>query len=89
MILGRPDTIVVVAPDLVSFYEFVKPRQETEYGKLVVLLDQRQGERRQASGDVERERRRANRRGQIDAARAQLLVLGFMILHREGERYTA
>ncbi len=89
MILGRPDTIIVVAPELASFYEFVKARQEAEYGSLVVLLDRRQGDRRQASRpEVESDRRRRERRTPADAARAQLSVLGFSILHRHGEQYT-
>src|SRR5262245_27545490 len=89
MILGRPDTIIVVAPDLVTFYEFVKPRQEADYGNLVVLLDRRQHERRQTSVDLEPDRRCADRRAQSDSARAQLAVLGFTVLHRVGEQYEA
>jgi hypothetical protein len=90
MILGRPDTIIVVAPELAAFYEFVKPRQEAEYGSLVVLLDRRQQERRQASGELEPDRRRADRRvSRSESARAQLAVLGFSVLHRIGEHYTA
>jgi hypothetical protein len=94
MILGRPDKIIVVAPDLATFYEFLKPRQEDLSDAFVVLLDRRQAERRQ----LERppaplrglaDRRRGDRRSpSADAARAQLSVLGFTILHREGERYT-
>lgn len=34
--LSRPDTIIVVAPELASFYELVKVRQEAEYGSVVV-----------------------------------------------------
>jgi|RhiMetdeSRZDD1v2_1073273.scaffolds.fasta_scaffold334536_2 hypothetical protein len=90
MILGRPDTIIVVAPELASFYDFVKGRQEAEYGNMVVLLDRRQGERRraalQAVGD---NRRLADRRARAEAASASLSVLGFAFLHREGERYIA
>jgi hypothetical protein len=90
MILGRPDTIIVVAPELVTFYEFVKPRQETEYGSLVVLLDRRQHERRQGGLDLEADRRHSDRRApQSDSARAQLSVLGFTVLHRVGEQYEA
>ena len=94
MILGRPDTIIVVAPDLAGFYEFLKPRQEGSYGTFVVLLDRRQGERRQSQPRLALspnlgERRRIDRRSSYsDAARAQLSVLGFTILHREGERYS-
>ena len=90
MILGRPETIIVVAPDLAPFYEFVKVRQESQFGDLVVLLDRRAGERRQVGYDVSGERRRCDRRTVAsEAARALLAVLGFTILHREGERYTA
>jgi hypothetical protein len=89
MILGRPDTIIVVAPELTDFYAFVKPRQEAEYGSLVVLLDRRQHERRQAGVGLEPDRRRADRREQSEPAKAQLAVLGFSVLHRIGEQYTA
>jgi hypothetical protein len=94
MILGRPDKIIVVAPDLVSFYEFLKPRQEDLDDTFVVLLDRRQIdrrrlERRQEFRPSSIDRRRQDRRSPTsDAARAQLSVLGFTILHREGERYT-
>ena len=88
MILGRPDTIIVVAPELASFYQFVKPRQEAEYGNLVVLLDGRHSDRRQASEQVGSGRRRRDRRAPADAAQAQLSVLGFTILHRQGEQYS-
>jgi hypothetical protein len=94
MILGRPDKIIVVAPDLVSFYEFLKPRQEDLSDAFVVLLDRRQAERRRleqasASAPGTHDRRRGDRRStSSDAARAQLAVLGFTILHREGERYS-
>jgi hypothetical protein len=90
MILGRPDMIIVVSPELESFYRFVKGRQEAEYGGLVVLLDRRLGERRTpAASQVETERRRRDRRTASDPARALLSVLGFTVLHRDGERYVA
>jgi hypothetical protein len=90
MIADRPDTIVVVAPELVSFYRFVKERQETDHGSLVVLLDRRHGERRTSpTGDVSGNRRRRDRRSASDPARALLSVLGFTVLHRDGERYVA
>jgi hypothetical protein len=91
VILDRPDTIIVVASELVSFYEFVKPRQETGHGNLVVLLDRRQRARRREAGEAGgAERRRSDRRAApTGAARAQLSVLGFTILHRVGERYAA
>lgn len=89
MILGRPDTVIVVAPELASFYDFVKGRQESEYGNMVVLLDRRHGERRRAAEAAEENRRLADRRAAAEAARASLTVLGFAVLHREGERYIA
>jgi hypothetical protein len=94
MILGRPDKIIVVAPDLVSFYDFLKPRQEDLSDAFVVLLDRRQAERRLIERRREPrpaaiDRRRGDRRTSPSAAaRAQLSVLGFTILHREGERYS-
>jgi hypothetical protein len=94
MILGRPDKIIVVAPDLEAFYQFLKPRQEGLVETFVVLLDRRQAERRRLERRQELrpstgDRRRCDRRSPpSDAARAQLSVLGFAILHREGERYT-
>jgi hypothetical protein len=88
MILGRPDTVIVVATELRSWYEFIKPRQESEYGTLVVLLDRRQGERRCERAEVDADRRHADRRTPpSDAAQAQLAVMGFAILHRTGEQY--
>jgi hypothetical protein len=90
MILGRPDTIIVVAPELASFYRFVKDRQEADRGSLVVLLDRRYGERRAMSGgEASGDRRRRDRRAASDPARALLSILGFTVLHREGERYVA
>ena len=89
VILGRPDIIIVVAPELASFYDFVKTRQESEGESLVVLLDRREGERRHAAEAAERDRRAADRRAGAEAARALLAVLGFAVLHRQGEQYTA
>jgi hypothetical protein len=95
MIAGRPDKIIVVAPELVTFYEFLKPRQEDLSGAFVVLLERRQAERRQHKRPPTpfpgpADRRRGERRSpSSEAARAQLSVLGFTILHREGERYTS
>lgn len=91
----RPATLIIVAPDLAGFYDFVKPRQEAEGRSIVVLLDRRHGERRQ--GERRREmrlppsdRRQMHRRSQPAAAASALMaVLGFSILHRQGDRYTA
>jgi hypothetical protein len=89
VILGRPDTIIVVAPELASFYDFVKTRQQAEGERLIVLLDRRQRERRRAAEAAEHDRRAAERRAGAEAARALLTVLGFAVLHRQGEQYTA
>ncbi len=89
MLVGRPDTVIVIASELASFYRFVKGRQEADSGHLVVLLDQRHGERRHTSGEVQSDRRRGDRRAPGHAARALLAVLGFAILHRQGEQHTA
>jgi hypothetical protein len=89
MIPGRPETVIVVTPQLASFYEFVKARQEREDHDVVVLLDRRRSERRQTDDGVAADRRRGDRRTLADGASAQLAVLGFSILHRAGERYTA
>jgi hypothetical protein len=90
VILGRPDTIIVVAPQLASFYDFVKPRQEADYGTMMVLLDRRRGERRRRRAGLPGDRRHGERRTiQTGAAEAQLSILGFTILHRTGEQYLA
>ncbi len=84
----QPTTIIVVDRRLLSFYEFLKPRQETTHGGLVVLLDRREGERRQEGAPTLPERRRVARRTTpADAARALMTVLGFAVLHRVGDRY--
>jgi hypothetical protein len=88
--LGRPQTIIVIARHLADFYEFVKPRQEVRHHALTVLLDRREGERRRWSEATKSERRQSERRnGRVDAARAQLGVLGFSVLHRLGGLYSA
>jgi hypothetical protein len=86
----RPETLVIVAPDLASFYEYVKPRQEAGGQSIVVLLDRRRGERRTDVREIAPDRRVADRRAQpAETARALMSVLGFTILHRDGDRYTA
>jgi hypothetical protein len=90
MLFGRPETVIVVAPELAAFYESIKPRQEAEEGTLVVLLDRRQADRRQTAQPTASERRYGDRRTPpADAARALMAVLGFVILHRQGDRYIA
>ncbi|MBI3454808.1 MAG: hypothetical protein HY002_03330 [Candidatus Rokubacteria bacterium] len=86
----KPDTLIIVAQDLASFYDFLKPRQGAGAQAIVVLLDRRRGERRTAVRPVGSDRRSGERRSRpSEAARALMSVLGFTILHREGERYSA
>jgi hypothetical protein len=88
--IGRPETIIVIARQLADFYEFVKPRQEVRSRDLAVLLDRREGERRRWTETAQCERRHGDRRtSPVEAAKAQLSVLGFSILHRAGGLYSA
>jgi hypothetical protein len=84
------DTIIVLARDQASFYEFVKPKQESG-GRTVVVLDRREGERRHngdGDGTGVPERRRGQRRENTpEAALALMSVLGFMILHKDGDHW--
>jgi hypothetical protein len=84
------DTLIILARDQATFYEFLKPRQEAAAGRTLVLLDRRVGERRQegdGSGPIP-DRRRSDRRSETpEAALALMSVLGFMILHRDGDRW--
>ncbi len=87
----EPDTLIILSRDQAAFYEFLKPRQEARGGTLVIL-DRRQGERRRDGQRCppapESERRRGERRAPLpEAALALMSVLGFMILHREGDRW--
>lgn len=87
------DTLIVMGPDQASFYEFLKSRQEAG-GRTVVILERRQKDRRAAERRAQRkargERRGAERRARApEAALALMSVLGFMILHRGGDRWTA
>jgi hypothetical protein len=89
------DTVIVLARDQATFYEFLKPRQEAAAPGTVVILDRRGGERRRDGdgGPPEQsatpERRKDDRRGPTpEAALALMSVLGFMILHRNGESWT-
>lgn len=76
--------LIVLGRDQVSFYEFLKPRQERD-GKTRVLLDRRIADRRGAAANGRvNERRAGDRRVPTsDAARAAMSVLGFIILHPE------
>jgi hypothetical protein len=90
MKLGRPETIIVIARHLADFYEFMKPRQAVRSRALAVLLDRRERERRRWTEVTNSERRQSDRRsGRVEAARAQLAVLGFTVLHRVGGLYSA
>ena len=84
------DTVIILGRDQASFYEFVKPRQETA-GRTLVILDRRNGDRRKdGHGATSPERRRSDRRQQQpEAALALMSVLGFMILHRDGDRWVS
>ena len=82
------NTLIVLAPDQASFYEFVKPRQEAA-GRTLVVLDRRAGERRKTDATMRENRRQGNRRARTpEAAVALMSVLGFMILHRQGDQWT-
>jgi hypothetical protein len=89
---GVTNTLIVLAADQASFYQFVKERQEAPGGTLVIL-DRRTGDRRhdgQTRPPGPPERRRGERRtSPPDAALALMSVLGFMILHRNGDRWGA
>jgi hypothetical protein len=85
---ARADTLIVLAADQVSLYEFLRARQGSDGGSVAVVLDRRTGERRRHALPVPEERRQRQRRHEIpEAARALLRVLGFAILHRAGSRY--
>jgi hypothetical protein len=82
------DTIIILARDQASFYEYVKPKQESG-GRTVVVLDRREGERRRdGDGTAAPERRQGQRRTDTpEAALALMSVLGFMILHKDGDHW--
>ncbi|HEV8673826.1 MAG TPA: hypothetical protein VGX21_07265 [Methylomirabilota bacterium] len=83
------DTLIILGRDQATLYEFLKPRQEAATPRTVVILDRRAGERRRDGLGVTPDRRRSDRRGETpEAALALMSVLGFMILHRDGERWT-
>ena len=81
------DTVIVLARDQASLYDFLKPRQEAR-GQTVVILDRRsapprEAERALAPAPAETERRTDT----SSAALALMSVLGFMLLHRDGDRW--
>jgi hypothetical protein len=68
--------LIIVARELASYYEYLKPRQEAKGGTAVVL------DRRTSAAPLLRP---VERRMPTPAAAAALLsVLGFMLLHRVG-----
>jgi hypothetical protein len=86
---SQADTLIIFARDQATLYEFLKPRQEAAVPRTLVLLDRRVGERRQNGAGVTPDRRQSDRRsGTPEAALALMSVLGFMILHRDGEGWT-
>ena len=85
---GGADTVIILARDQASLYDFLKPRQESG-GRTIVVLDRREGERRKdGHGPEASDRRQSDRRAPTpEAALALMSVLGFMILHKDGERW--
>ena len=85
---GGADTVIILARDQASLYDFLKPRQESG-GRTIVVLDRREGERRKdGHGPEAPDRRQSDRRAPTpEAALALMSVLGFMILHKDGERW--
>jgi hypothetical protein len=92
MVMQRPpsvETLIVLARDQASLYEFLKPRQDG-VGHTLVILDRRERERRATAARPEAEQRNTQRRVPTpQAALALMSVLGFMVLHRAGESWTA
>ena len=80
--------MIILARDQASLYDFLKPRQESG-GRTIVVLDRREGERRKdGHGPEASDRRQSDRRAPTpEAALALMSVLGFMILHKDGERW--
>src|SRR5437899_2447774 len=73
-------TLIVLAADQASLYEFLKPRQESK-GQTLVILDRRRADRRNREQTVHTDHRRGQRRRpHPEAALALMSVLGFMIL---------
>jgi hypothetical protein len=82
------DTLIILARDQATLYDFLKPRQEAAVPRTIVLLDRRVGERRQDGDGVQPDRRNSDRRAPTpEAALALMSVLGFMILHRDGDNW--
>jgi len=85
---GGADMLIILAPNQGTFYDFVKARQEAGASRTRVILDRRRSERRNDGQRVSAERRHRERRATPpEAARALMSVLGFMVLHRDGDRW--
>ena len=85
------DTVIVLAQDQASFYEFLKLRQEQAGGTRVILDRREPAGSSNGSGPSPRQtgRRAPERRAAApQAALALMSVLGFMVLHRQGERWS-
>jgi hypothetical protein len=82
--------LIIVSRDHASLYHSLKPAQEAN-GRDRVLLDQRVGERRQSDRPAPGpERRRAERRVAVsDASMALMRVLGFAVVHTDGDAAAA
>jgi hypothetical protein len=90
------DTLIILSRDQASLFEFLKARQENG-GRTIVILDRREGDRRRdghgspsnpTTNPDAPERRVAERRQDTpEAALALMSVLGFMVLHREGDTW--
>jgi len=78
----EPETIIILAPDQTSLYEHLRQAQEAP-GRTRVILDRRRGDGRGAGAHPPLERRAPT----PEAARALMSVLGFMVLHRRGDRW--
>jgi hypothetical protein len=79
------ETVIVLSSDQASLYQFLRPRQE-KGGRTLVILDRRNSSPGAASTpDSAGDNRRVS---QPEAALALMSVLGFMVLHRDGNRWT-
>ena len=85
------ETVIVLARDQASFYEFLKLRQEQAGGTRVILDRREPAGSSNGSGPSPRQtgRRAPERRTTAPQnALALMSVLGFMVLHRQGERWS-
>jgi hypothetical protein len=85
------ETVIVLARDQASLYEFLKLRQEQAGGTRVILDRREPAGSSNGGGPSPRQagRRAPERRAAApQAALALMSVLGFMVLHRQGERWS-